>query len=178
MILIRIADLKNWQPLSKTRKFDVLLETLSPPEIVMMEEAFADYICRLLISDIDTAIRTQRFPVRYAPLSRDYVALKRRKRRKRGFWQSTEYLRKAITYWRDPVGEFWAIGVDPNETHPDNGQSVEMIIKSLEEGVPENNLPARPLFTPLARRISKSISPRFLSFLRVYNKDYYKLVRK
>lgn len=144
-----------------------------------MEEAFADYLCQLLISDIDTAIRTQRFPGRrYAPLSNDYVAYKRKKRLKRGFWQSTEHLRKALTYWREPKEEMWVIGVRPEARHPDNGQSIEMIIKSLEEGVPANNLPPRPLFVPMARRISKSIFPRFISFLRVYNPEYYKMLRR
>jgi len=155
MILIEIPSLTKWRPLSRTKKLDPLLEKLSEGQQDKMLDAFAKHITTHLKAAAIHAIQTQHFPTRYPPLSKKYAALKRKLGLNPGFWIRTGFLVKHITTWK--YHGIYYVGWHPTLVHQEDGTLVSDIAKSMEFGNPKMNVPARPLFTLLAKAMSKHI---------------------
>ena len=141
-----------------------------------MHDNFADWILFHYIKRIKKAIGEQRFPVRYKALNKQYKESKRAKGRHTGFWISSGFLADNIIRWQDRDGT-WNIGFADNEKHPDNNQSVLMIAQTNEYGSKDGRIPARPLFRPIAKIMSKSISRFFIEFLKQERPDLYTIVK-
>lgn len=175
-LIINILSLKDWKPLSRTRKFDALWANITHEEEVDLRKKFGVFLAKMLAEQAQKAIRSQRFPVKYKPLNKDYKAWKESAGRKTGFWQSSEFLCNHIKAWFNKSSGEVQIGFPPRLKHPDNGEYVAEIARTLEMGTKDKKIPPRPLFTPLARNIEKSVSPIFIRFMRTQDKRYLKFV--
>jgi len=172
MILIKILNIKDWRPLSTTHRLDKLLEELGPEQTERLEFQFANWLLKLYKLKLQEAIKNQKlgnriFKQAYTPLNKKYVKDKKRKGQSTGFWQATGFLFKSITFWRHR-GKYYVIGFKKGVKHPSNKKmDVGKIAIILEKGSKKNNLPARPLFNPVARMLSKDIFNLFKRFIRV-----------
>lgn len=174
-IFIRILNFKKWEPTSRTEKLDDLLGALDEAMIGNLHDQFARFILKLFVEKVKKCIDTQIFPVKYAPLSKAYVAKKKAMGRKPGFWRSSEYLLNHIIYWKMGDGAY-VIGFPEHLKHPDSGQPVAEIARTLELGNPPN-LPPRPLFTPIGALMSKSIFFHFRQFISKEHAEYLKYLK-
>lgn len=173
-ILITIADLYTWEPLQRNSRAQRILRELPSHKVEELLEGFAYYVLNFFKSLVLNAIRLQKFPVKYQPLSPAHLARKKKKGWRLGFWEMTGFLQQHLTIWKTSNRNY-CIGFKHGIVHPVNGQSIEMIAKALEMGVPKHNLPARPLFYPLAQGISKKIyDTHFRRFMREKHPDLYK----
>lgn len=130
------------------------------------------YLGRLLILQAKKAVQTQQFPVRYKALSDRYLKWKVRNKRNLGFWISSSYLIDHLNAWYSKKDDTVFVGFNARTKHPDNGTRLVIIAAALEKGVKENNLPPRPLFTPLAKNLEKSILRHFRRFLKEKHYKY------
>lgn len=178
MILIKILNHKKWEPVSKTKKLDLLMSKLTEEEQAIIYERFAQYLLLFLQALITNAIYKQKFPRRYKRLSPEYVKHKRKNKLKRGYWRATEFLVKSITYWKDTEGA-WNIGFPEDLIHKASGKSktsVALIARTNELGSKKRNIPARPLFIPFASAMSKNIYPHFQTFIKAKFPQYSKYI--
>lgn len=155
-ILIEVVNLYNWEPLTKNSRAQMVLENIGKRKADELLEGFAYYVLNFLKSLVLNAIRLQKFPMQYQPLSPQYVARKRKKGWRLGFWEMTGFLQQHITVWKD-ARRSYCIGFRSGVIHPVSGTPILTIVKTLEMGSPKKNIPARPLFFPLAAGISKKI---------------------
>lgn len=180
-ILVRILSVKDWAPLSRTKKLDELREVLVAGGLDIylfnIQKEFAHWIADLLKFRVREAINKQNFPVKYKPLSPAYVAKKKKEGGKSGFWRNTEFLVHNIKVWESPSAVF-NVGFPKHLKHKSSNEFLVDIARSLEFGVKERNLPARPLFTPYARIISKSIIRYFVIFLKSYHRELIDFMQK
>ena len=155
-ILIEVIDLYTWEPLQRNSRAQRILRELDKKKVDELLEGFAYYVLNFLKSLVLNAIRYQKFPVRYQPLSPQYQNLKRRRGWKPGFYEMTGFLQQHISVWKNSTRNY-CIGFKHGIVHPVNGQPLDMIVKALEMGVPKKGLPARPLWMPFATGVSKHI---------------------
>lgn len=177
VILIKVLGFKQWKPLYKTNRFDDLFLELDDDMEALILHEFTTYLLHMLREKIQNAIKTQRFPVRYPPLSPQYLAKKKKQGRKLGFWISSGYLVKGLKYWYVDSEDAYYIGIPEGIRHPDNKQLLSMILLTLELGSPERNIPPRPLFFPYANSMSKSITHIFERYLRKYRPELVPFVK-
>ncbi|MFA5071172.1 MAG: hypothetical protein WC511_02265 [Candidatus Pacearchaeota archaeon] len=171
IILIEVVDLYTWEPLSKNSRAQTLLRELDSNRVREVTEGFALYLLNFLKSLVLNAIKMQKFPVRYAPLSPAYARRKLRKGWRHGFWQMTGFLQNHIEIWKIQTNNY-AIGFKHGIIHPETGAPIEDIVKWLEKGVPSHNQPARPLFYPLSAGISKHVyDVHFRRYIRDKHSD-------
>ena len=164
LILIRVATFAEWRPLSRTVRLDRLLGRLTDAQAMELYGEFAYFLLAYYRKVLQRAIKRQEFPVKYVPLTPRWVEFKRARGMKAGFWQATENLRRNIRVWmQDGV---WNIGFQANQRHPVWGRPYGQILHGLERGNPKMGLPARPLFVPLADRLSRSVVSVFQVFIR------------
>lgn len=171
MILITLPSLKTWKPLSQTHHFDRLADSLASEAYQALQDRYAQWLLQLLKHQVKEAIKKQKFPKPYKPLNPGYKDMKHHLGLKPGFWQATGFLQDSLTVWQDGQGHH--IGWPPGLRHkasPD--EDVAEIAKRLELGDKDRNLPPRPLFTPLANHIAKSVSRYFVVFLQRHHPDY------
>lgn len=172
-ILIRILNIAEWRPLSKSPKAEEFLSNLSEKEQDQLMNDFALYLLRLYQSMIQHAIEAQSFRtpdgtlgMTFQPLSSKWRKKKRQMGLRPGFWEATGKIQKSITYWRRADGSY-VIGFRPQTRHPLSGQRVDVIARTLERGYLPRNLPPRPLFIPIARAINKDIYNHFQRFIKL-----------
>lgn len=174
VILIEVINLYNWEPLQKTSRAQMVFQKVGKRKTDEILKGFALFILNFYKAMILNAIRTQKFPTRYQPLSPEYVARKRRKGWRPGFWEMTGFLQQNLSIWQDASRSF-CIGFREGIVHPVSGTPILTIVKALEQGVPAHNLPARPLFFPLARAISKHIyDVHFKRFMQSRHPELYR----
>lgn len=166
LVFIKVINLRLWAPLSRTKKLEIFWDNFTRDQELEMRKQFALFLGRLLIVQAKKAIATQQFPVRYTALSERYLKWKARNKRNLGFWISSSYLIDHLNAWYSKKEDAVYVGFNARTRHPDNGTRLVIIAAALEKGVKENNLPPRPLFTPLARGIEKSILRHFRKFLK------------
>lgn len=164
-ILIKVLGLLEWHPLSRSAKAirfeDALIGMGLDPNPI--KEDFAVKLAATLAVLVKKAIDEQRFKKQYEPLSEPYAKRKKQSGGKQGFWRNTEYLVNHIDAWKDSDGEL-NVGFRETQKHP-SGSSLSMIATVLELGYPDKNIPARPIFTPIARAMGKDISIYFKKYL-------------
>lgn len=171
MIVLDILQLREWRPLSRTTRLDLLLATLDPVALQDLEAAFARWLLELLRYQVRQAIKRQIFPRVYEPLSDSWVEQKRHQGLKPGFWIATGQLESTIKVWLSPETGRWTIGWPEGVRHKANPKvDCADIAKWMERGTVK--MPARPLFVPLAESIGKSIVPRFTTFCVKHYPDY------
>ena len=126
----------------------------------------------MLIAQAKKAIDTQKFPLIYSPLSPRYLKWKIRNKRNLGFWKSSSYLVEHLNAWYSRQDDTIFVGFNARTRHPDSGTRLVIIAAALEKGVKDNNLPPRPLFTPLSKAIEKSVLRHFRTFIRTKHPKY------
>ena len=175
MILIKVLRVKEYRPLSRTTRINILQEHLSIEEMNLLETQFAKYLIGVIRYNVDQAIVKQKlgprtFYSRYKPLSKRWKAAKKRHGLAQGFWRATTFLQNNIRIWQ--AGEVSYIGFPDNIIHPRNGQSLHIISLALELGSKKRNIPARPLFKPVSENISKNIFAYFTQFIKLFHPEY------
>lgn len=163
MILLDVAGVHEWKVFSKSKKWGDFIDSLSAVQVERLEKEFSFWVLKELRDRVRWAIRTQKFPVKYPPLNKDYVAQKKARGEFTGFWAATGFLCEHIKVWSHN-GKYH-IGFPERDKHPKDGYYLAELVKGLEEGDKKANRPPRPLFTPIARQMSREIWKVFESFI-------------
>lgn len=142
------------------------MESLNKEELDLLESQFANYLLVLIRNRVKRAIREQRFPQVYEPLSKRHIAKKKKNKQLDGFWRETGWLSDNIEIWVDEQG--WNIGFKDTTIRGD-GKSAVQVATALELGT--KYIPARPLFTPIASIITKQATVFMEKFLEDERKD-------
>lgn len=151
--LIVILNFYKWDILQKSTKIDRLLANIFDWEIEALFKEFTVYILLLYKSLVLHAIKNQKFPKPYPPLSPKYVQYKKKMGMKKGFWQATGFSQVNLMYWK--LKNHYAIGFKRNLIHPASGTKVYKIHNYVERGT--SKMPPRPLYYPIAVSIRKHI---------------------
>lgn len=176
MVILSIAGVAEWAALSRSTKPAALMASLTEAQENKLREEFAKWLLQLIKAQAQECIRTQKFPVEFEPLSAAWTNYKERHGLKPGFWIATGTLLKTINVWKDrPSGE-WRLGWLPDRVNPISKTSVAVIAEALERGNPEQNRPARPLFTTLANRAKKSSYRLFYAFCQRHHPEHLSLL--
>lgn len=162
LILIKLWRVTEWRPLSRTSKLDRLKTELTDEEIDKLTDEFARHITKLIVGKAKECIRTQRFPVRYPPLNKEYRERKKREGYHTGFWIKTGWTLEHIKAWR--YGDVWYVGFPRDAKRPDGTPALKAAW-TVEFGSVNRNVPPRPLLRPIAGLVSKSITFHFKKFL-------------
>lgn len=172
--ILRVLDFKEWRPLSRSINVSAFSDNLSLLEQRELLLKFSQYLATLLKREIQNAIDSQRFPHKYAPLSPHYSSYKKNTGLRSGFWRATNFLNSNLTVYLDLLStSTFIIGFPKDLKHPKSKFPLYLIALANEFGVPEKNLPARPLFLPKAQQLSKNISYIFEQFLKEHHFNYY-----
>lgn len=163
MILLDVAGVKDWKAFSKSKKWEKFLDGLPSSGVDKLEREFSFWLLTELKNRVRLAIRTQKFPVRYAPLNKEYVAQKKARGEFTGFWNATGFLCEHIKVW-SREGRYH-IGFPERDRHPKGGYFMAELVRGLELGDKKANRPPRPLFTPIARQMSKDVWALFETFI-------------
>ncbi len=173
IILIEIIDLFDWEPLKKNSRAQIVMQDMTLEEANRITEEFAYYILNFYKALILNAIKTQKFPAKYPPLSKAHLDRKKKHGWKLGFWEMTGFLQRNLTIWKYYKNNY-AIGFKEGIVHPESGTPILIIAKTLEKGSVKRGIPARPLFSPLAAGLSRHIyDVHFLKFMREKHPDIY-----
>lgn len=171
---IVIINFYKWSLLQRSPKIDRLLANIFEWEAEALFKEFTIYILNLYKSLILHAIKYQKFPKSYPPLSPRYVKYKERNRMKKGFWQATGFSQVNLDYWRLKKGHY-AIGFKRNLIHPASGTKVYKIHNYVERGTIK--MPPRPLYWPIARSIQRVIYRiHFRKFMQIKHPEWVKLL--
>jgi len=161
---IVILNFYKWSLLQRSPKIDRMLNNVFDWELEVIFKEFTIYIMNLYKSLILHAIREQKFPKKYKPLSPKYVQYKKDNRMKQGFWQATGFSQVHLDFWKLRKG-YYAIGFKRNLVHPASGEKVWKIHNYVEKGT--SKMPPRPLYGPIAKSIQKNIySVHFKRFVK------------
>lgn len=126
-----------------------------------IENDFMKYLSEVIKIELKLSIKTQRYARRlWKPLESKYLEFKKAHGLSENIWEATGKLVHSIIYRRLSNGYF--IGIDPKAKYP-NGISVELIGKCMEFGT--KNMPARPLFAPVIRKVKRNIKKHWLDYL-------------
>lgn len=123
------------------------------PDLKNHMDNFAEYMAELYSDKVIEAINTQKYVDRWEPLSIPYLEYKKRKNLSVKIWERTSLLKNSITYWEE--GSKWVVGVSKMLRYPGTDIKVYRIVRYLEYGT--EKMPARPLFRPVQRSLSKDI---------------------
>ena len=126
MIYIQILDYK-WSPIDF---YDMQLE---------------EEIARNYIKQVKYAISTEKF--KFAPLSPQYLAYKRKYGLSLHTWEATSQLKNTLGYYRN--GDIITIGWDKGLQHTNSKLKIYQIATILEFGT--TKIPPRPLFRAVLR---------------------------
>lgn len=171
---IVIINHYNLSVLQRSPKLDRLLSNIFESEAEKLFQEFTRYILNLYKSLILHAIKKQKFPKKYPPLSPNYVRYKKMNRMKKGFWQATGFSQVELIYWRLKKGHY-AIGFKKNLIHPASGEKVWKIHNYVERGT--SKMPPRPLYWPIARSIQRHLyDVHFKRFIKEIHPEFEKLL--
>ena len=177
IIFISIIDIYTWKPLSRTTKVNKLLKALDKETIDRLFHEFAVFVLLFYRSLVQQSIKNQKFRKKFIPLSEKYRKYKESKRLLSGFWQATGFLQQHLELWRASDGAY-NVGFSEEVMHPRTKAPLSIILKVLEEGSEDRNIPARPLFWPLARAMSKHVyDTYFMRFMRNQYPEYLKFLK-
>jgi hypothetical protein len=176
MILINIVGLKEWKPLSNSKGFHAFVQHFvgKPRVLEEIERNFVMWVLSEFKRNIQARVKAQSFPVKYEPLNAAYKAQKQKQKLNTGFWVATGFLMEHLKVWR--YGNKYTIGFDSKVKHPENGELLVEIVKRLELGCVKTNLPARPLFLPIAKSYGKHMYANFERFIKFRYPNYYPLL--
>lgn len=166
-ILIDVLSVMEWRPLSRSIKMQTFSDRASELgySLYDIQKGFGRALAATLAVLVREAIRTQKFKRKYDPLSEKWKKRKERKGWHHGFWRASGYLMENIDVWEDRKDHAIYVGFLDTKMHPESGSSCAVIARALEKGSEKNNLPARPLFTDLARALGKDVTRWFRKFL-------------
>lgn len=162
--LLVIGDWTEWVALDRSKKPTHLFEVIGPRAEEKARAEFALWVLRLLKAQVTHCIRNQQFPAIYEPLSPAWAETKKHKKLEPGFWIASGQLVSTLTVWKERGSLVWTLGWPEHVKDPEDGTLIVTIARALEFGVPEKNIPARPLFTILADRMKKSAYRLFRAF--------------
>lgn len=196
-VLLRVTQVLDFKPLSEglyrspraaARAGEIahLMELLDCSQISVVA-AFAMYLAELLRQKVKHCVKTQM--IAGVPMKTVYKELseqwKKRKnpRHKDDFWVNTEFLIRSLRIWRK--GSDIYMGHPPTVLHPESkkaGQRVSAahIMLWLERGT-NDGIPARPLFTPIVKSISRNIDGYWRHFydgVKARKPEFVHFVRK
>lgn len=176
MILINIVGLKEWKPLYNSKGFHSFVQHFSdkPRVLEEIESSFVMWVLSEFKRNVQARVKAQSFPVKYEPLSAAYKARKQKQRLNPGFWSATGFLIDHVKVWK--YGGKYTLGFDPKVKHPENGELLVDIVKRLELGCEKTNLPARPLFLPIAKSYGKHMYTNFERFIKFRYPKYFPLL--
>lgn len=178
LIFLRIIDSIEYNPLSRSAEFSVLINSLSATQKSSLLHGFSKFLCSEIVRQISESIKTQRFKVHFKPLTPQYIDFKKKNKLEEGFWKSTGFLVNHLSYWK--YENEWRIGFQKNVKHGESKIPVVSIAKHLEFGTQKRKkdgtvggIPARPVFTPVIKNVSKNISFYLHKYLKTV--DFSKL---
>lgn len=166
-ILIDVLSLLEWKPLSRSVRMQTFTELVSELGYspIDIQRGFGRALAATLAVLVREAIRSQKFKRKYEPLSEKYLKRKKRKGWHLGFWRASGYLMENIDVWEDKKDHAIYVGFLDTKIHPESGTSCAVIARTLETGSEKRNIPARPLFSDLARALGKDVSRWFRKYL-------------
>ena len=170
LILIKILRLRDWKPLSRTNKLDRLVDVLTEQQEDLLFSEFSFWLLEVYKRRVQYAIKHQQFPMQYAPLSIAWKVKKEKRGWHKGFWIASGMLMRNLRVWK--YAGIYHIGFPEHHIHPVHNRPYASICRSLEMGAPARGLPARPLFTPIAMKLSRNIFYLFRTYLRLNKPQY------
>jgi hypothetical protein len=175
LTLINVAQVHVMRPLARSRgKLETIVEILNNPRIRAedIQTGFAKYLTVILRARVQEAIRTQQLGRRsmkdvYDPLSKRYQESKP-KRTKNMFWMNTGHLSSSLTVWRER--DMIKIGFKGSQYYPGTRTKTIKVLLWNERGTRNNDgsvrIPARPLFVPLAKFLTKNVGRYFEAYIK------------
>jgi len=130
---------------------------------------FGKYLAGVISLAVTESIRTQKIGSKrmkhlYKPLSDKYKKRKNPKH-KDDFWVDTGFLAEHISVYHGGVHGDLYVGIPASVKYTGSGVPVKNVIRYLERGT--RTVPARPLFTPILKQVSKNIDTLFNQFISV-----------
>jgi len=170
MTLIKVDKIIKMSPLSRSYdKLVIINEIIANNKLTpeKLQNDFAYYIASVLRARVKESIYKQslgRRPMKslYKPLNKYYSKTKPKANQDK-FWINTGYLVNNLKLWRS--GNTVRIGFKNSDTYPSSSTKLVNVILWLEKGT--KNIPARPLFSPHAKHISKHISQYFKHYIKM-----------
>lgn len=129
---------------------------------------FAHYMAKVMAEEVRKAIISQKFANNWAPLSEDYLNFKKRHGLSLKIWEATEFLRKNIVAYRS--NDKYVVGVSKRIKYPKTDVHAWKVMFWMEFGT--KNMPARPLFRPVATNLRKNIRYHWIQFLKTKGLDH------
>lgn len=168
--LIRIGDVLDYRPMSRSKAMlEYAAEILNTPryDARYLQMDFAVYLASVLRLRVEDSINRQKigrvaFKHIYPKLSEEYNESKPRRARNK-FWWNTRHLVDHLTVWR--TGDVVRVGFKGNAYYPGTRTRVLQVVLWMEKGT--KTMPARPLFTPHARFISRNVSEYFKRYMLI-----------
>lgn len=170
MILLEVNG-HDWSALARSVKPLALFAHLGPEGAERFQEEFGHWLLELLRAHVLDAIRTQRFPEDYDPLSPAWAHRKARLGLEPGYWRATGTLAASLAVWRTEEGKI-VLGFPADAVSPLNKQKVAVYAAALEHGDPKRGRPGRPLFTTFATRMRKQIYRLLRRFCQKHHPEY------
>lgn len=168
--MIKVGDVLGYRPMLRSGgRLELASLMLSHPKYTpeYIQADFALYLGHVLKERVRDSIERQElgrvsFKQLYEPLSKPYNESKHPTARGK-FWWNTRHLVDSLTVWR--TGNVIRIGFKGNAYYPGTKVRVLQVVLWMERGT--KKMPARPLFTPHARHISRHVSDYFNRYLRL-----------
>lgn len=153
-IKLQYDDYKSWAPGSRLSR--------NPVDYSSLLTAFSRKIADLYVEELVEAINSQRYKSRWEPLTESYLQYKKDNGLSTNIWEASSLLKDSITFYRS--GNSYVIGVNRNLKYPGTNVPVMKVIRWMEFGT--SRMPARPLFTPIKRKLERNMRNLWEEFLR------------
>lgn len=152
-IRLQYDDYRHWAPGSRLAR--------QYPDTEKLLTAFSKYVAELYVRELVDAINSQRYKGRWEPLTSDYLEYKRKNGLSTNIWEATSLLKESITVYRSDRS--YVVGIDRSLKYPGTNVRVYKVIRWMEFGT--SRMPARPLFSPVKRKLERNMRKIWESFL-------------
>lgn len=169
LALVDVASVHVMRPLSRSMgKVETIVEILDNPKITVLDiqAGFAKYMAVILRARVQEAIKTQKIGRRsmkqlYPELNKDYARSKPKHRQDK-FWINTGHLADSLVVWKQ--GSIIKVGFKGSQYYPGTRTKTIKVLMWNERGT--KKIPARPLFVPVAKFLSKNMGRYFEAYIK------------
>ncbi len=167
--LIDVAQVHVLRPLSRSKdKLVTIADLLDNPRITPLDiqVGFAKYMAVILRARVQEAIRTQKLgqesmKSKYKPLSEPYAKSKPKGKQDK-FWTNTGHLANSLVVWREK--DVIKLGFKGSQYYPGTRTKTIRVLIWNEKGT--KRIPARPLFIPIAKFLSRNMGRYFEAYVK------------
>lgn len=152
-VYLQVTD-KEWRP-------GKIMIPSDFPELEEFMGDFAEYMAEVYKEDLQRAIDDQRYEYKWEDLTIPYYEYKEKNNLSLNKWEATGFLKSNIDYWW--TRDAWVVGIDKYSFYQGTFVSAYDVARFMEYGT--EKMPARPLFRPLARYLSKHVRRYWHKFL-------------